>query len=344
MGPGSNECITIDCVKGDPTKTIHDGKSCGDKGKLNCIGEICSGCKDDAACGAADACQTPTCLSDKTCDYGYKPIGTPVAPALPTDMKGDCMATICNGSGKVVLFVDDTDVPADLLCNDGHCVNGKQVQTPLIIGTACAGGKTFCDANQECVECATDANCTTLGATCYQQSGCVSCTDDVKNGDETDVDCGGACGACADKLACVLPKDCKSTMCESGTCISCKDDVKNGGEASIDCGGTSTCLACPGTACSVAAQCALGFCDDAVCCDKACTAPCKSCNLGGKAGQCSSSPVGLGDPACPAATPVCQAGLCVDDMGKKHLGDSCMGNSDCFSVNCQGPMGAKICQ
>jgi hypothetical protein len=276
MGPGSSECITIDCAKGAPTKTIHDGKACGGGGTLQCVGEVCTGCNGDTACGTTDDCQTATCLPDMTCNYGYKPIGT-----------------------------------------------------------ACAGGTTFCDASQKCVECAIDANCAP-GKTCYQQSGCVSCSDKFKNGDETDVDCGGSCSPCADKLACILPKDCKSTMCENGTCISCTDGVKNGGEAGIDCGGVSTCLACPGTACSVATECALGFCYDTVCCDKACTDPCKSCNLAGKAGVCSDVPLGYADPACSAATPVCKTGVCVDNQGKSPLGDACVVNSDCFSNNCQG--------
>jgi hypothetical protein len=283
-----------------------------------------------------NACQTPTCLPDKTCDYGYKPIGTAVVPVFPQDMPGDCMATICNGSGTVVLSVADTDVPVALVCNVAQCMDGKPMQIPLVAGAACAGGKTFCDSSHKCVECATDANCPAPLATCYKESGCVSCTDKFKNGDETDVDCGGPCDPCADKLACSLPKDCKSTMCEAGFCISCTDGVKNGGEAAIDCGGVSTCLACTGTACSVGTECSLGFCADAVCCDKACTDPCKSCNLAGKAGVCSDAPLGFADPACLPGVPVCQTGTCVADGGKKHLGDNCGGGSECFSNNCQG--------
>ena len=78
MGPGSNECITIACVKGAPTTTIHDGKACGGSGKLKCIGEVCTGCTGDADCGKTDECQTSTCQSDKTCKYDPKPIGTKV--------------------------------------------------------------------------------------------------------------------------------------------------------------------------------------------------------------------------------------------------------------------------
>lgn len=332
--PGSTECMTIACTDGAPTTTIHGGDPCGTGLKCNAQGG-CSGCMNNAQCGETNACQTSTCLPDMTCDYVFQPIGTPVVPVLPGDMPKDCMSTICNGSGVIALAPDAMDVPDALVCNNGQCLNGAPVQKPLAVGTPCAGGATFCNASQTCVVCTLNAGCAT-GTTCYQETGCVSCGDGVKNGDETDVDCGGSCNPCADKLACVLPKDCVSTNCKNGTCISCFDGVKNGGEAEIDCGGTSSCLTCPGTSCFVATECALGFCVDTVCCEEACTDPCKSCNLAGKAGLCSNAPLGLADPACPSATPVCQTGVCVDAKGKFPLGATCTQSSDCFSNNCQG--------
>lgn len=50
-----------------------------------------------------------------------------------------------------------------------------------------------------------------------------TCTDGVKNGAETGVDCGGSCAACA-------------------PAASCTDGVKNGAETGVDCGGS--CAAC----------------------------------------------------------------------------------------------------
>ena len=40
-----------------------------------------------------------------------------------------------------------------------------------------------------------------------------SCSDNQMNGDETDVDCGGSCGACPDGKGCVVGKDCLSKVC-----------------------------------------------------------------------------------------------------------------------------------
>jgi len=45
-----------------------------------------------------------------------------------------------------------------------------------------------------------------------------SCTDGVKNQDETDVDCGGACSACVSGKACETGSDCASTYCTVGVC------------------------------------------------------------------------------------------------------------------------------
>jgi len=46
-----------------------------------------------------------------------------------------------------------------------------------------------------------------------------SCTDGVKNGTETDVDCGGSCAAkCADSKLCSVNADCSGASCVGGTC------------------------------------------------------------------------------------------------------------------------------
>jgi len=45
------------------------------------------------------------------------------------------------------------------------------------------------------------------------------CSDGQKNGDETDVDCGGSCGACEGGAACGGDADCTSNKCDDGTCF-----------------------------------------------------------------------------------------------------------------------------
>ncbi|CAF4308158.1 unnamed protein product, partial [Rotaria sordida] len=60
------------------------------------------------------------------------------------------------------------------------------------------------------------------------------CTDNTKNGNETDKDCGGGlCPKCADNLGCQQNNDCTSSLSVS----ICTDNTKNGNETDKDCGG-----------------------------------------------------------------------------------------------------------
>ncbi|AKU95362.1 Tryptophan synthase alpha chain [Labilithrix luteola] len=99
-----------------------------------------------------------------------------------------------------------------------------------------------------------------------------SAADGVKNGTETDVDCGGA-GAgvprCDDNKNCLDGSDCKSVVCKSGKCAAAtsSDGVKNGDESDKDCGGTTThAPACvDGKACNAGADCESKVCTLNVC-------------------------------------------------------------------------------
>jgi hypothetical protein len=89
--------------------------------------------------------------------------------------------------------------------------------------------------------------------------------DQVKNGTETDVDCGGgSCAPCANSKSCVGGSDCTSLSCVAAKCAapSCTDQVTNGDETDVDCGG-SVCGGCAiGKKCMQTADCAAaGVCD-----------------------------------------------------------------------------------
>ena len=91
--------------------------------------------------------------------------------------------------------------------------------------------------------CAAATDCT--GGRC-DKGRCSSCRDLIKNGDEVDVDCGGAlCAKCGDGKVCRAATDCLNARCEGGVCISCVDRMKNGGEADVDCGGTMPAPSAP---------------------------------------------------------------------------------------------------
>jgi hypothetical protein len=67
------------------------------------------------------------------------------------------------------------------------------------------------------------------------------CANHMKDGQETDVDCGGSmCGTCNQGKHCKVDKDCISKLCNSdGVCSapSCSDGILNGSESDRDCGG-----------------------------------------------------------------------------------------------------------
>jgi hypothetical protein len=82
-------------------------------------------------------------------------------------------------------------------------------------GKACQMAKV-CDANGACVECLDSSTCD--GGYCALGM-CAKCDDGMKNGDETDVDCGGTnCPKCPQGKTCQIGGDCTSTFCTDGVC------------------------------------------------------------------------------------------------------------------------------
>lgn len=127
--------------------------------------------------------------------------------------------------------------------------NGKTEGSDCTVGFDCRSG--LC----------TDGRCAPTAASLNS-----SPTDGVKNGDETDVDCGGSkAPACADAKGCLVKSDCASGVCTAKVCQAptSKDGVQNGDETGIDCGGSTTSAPkCPaGMGCLTNADCDKIKCD-----------------------------------------------------------------------------------
>ena len=73
---------------------------------------------------------------------------------------------------------------------------------------------------------------------------CATCDDGIQNGDETGIDCGGSCVACATCDDGILNGDETGIDCggSCAACATCDDGILNGDETGIDCGGS--CAAC----------------------------------------------------------------------------------------------------
>lgn len=142
-----------------------------------------------------------------------------------------------------------------------------------------------------------------------------SCTDQSKNGDETDVDCGGSCPPCAASMSCGGPADCVSKVCTLGKCDtpSCIDLVMNGDETDTDCGGS-----CP-TKCKLGAKCvAPTDCETVSCASGFCAAP--TCTDGSKNGDETDKDCG---------------GSCTKKCG---TGEGCAAGADCTSQLCDATL------
>jgi hypothetical protein len=65
-----------------------------------------------------------------------------------------------------------------------------------------------------------------------------SCSDRIRNGNETDVDCGGSCLQCTGGHSCMRGRDCQLGRCIAGRCAepSCTDGFQDGFETDVDCG------------------------------------------------------------------------------------------------------------
>jgi hypothetical protein len=173
-----------------------------------------------------------------------------------------------------------------------------------------------------------------------------TCADGLRNGDETDVDCGGdACGPCGPRSGCLHDADCSTLSCVAQQCAAvtpapgcsaldpgnptCADCESNGAETDVDCGGDSCPPCAMGLGCATDADCASGHCAGSTCGppgpDPGCSpldpeAPtCLDCAVNG-----GESDVDCGGDACPP----CGAGA------------GCVVDADCASGVCL----ATVCE
>jgi len=67
-----------------------------------------------------------------------------------------------------------------------------------------------------------------------------TCTDGVRNGDETGIDCGGDCDPCPTCMDGIQNQDETGVDCGGicDPCPTCDDGVQNGDETGVDCGGS----------------------------------------------------------------------------------------------------------
>jgi hypothetical protein len=121
--------------------------------------------------------------------------------------------------------------------------------------SACGTGK-ICTSNVDCK----NESCDPLTARCAA----TQCTDQQRDGSETDVDCGGGvCTPCPVGMGCALDYDCTTQACDPvmHKCVAdpCFDERQDGTETDIDCGGSVCAARCAvGKTCASTSDCAIG--------------------------------------------------------------------------------------
>jgi len=304
------------------------------------------GCQDATMCPGVDSeCQKRTCTVG-VCGVDFIAKDTPLA--LQT--VGDCKTAVCDGVGATTTINAGDPFDDGNPCTDDLCAAGAPTNMASASGTACengAGGK-FCDGNSVCVECLVGADCVSL---ICQTNKCVTadCLDTVKNGAETDVDCGGpTCNTCVTGKLCGAGTDCASGVCTGGVCKApaCNDVIKNGVETDIDCGG-GTCLGCQaGKTCAANGDCIGGSCSGSTCLP--------TCTDGAK--NAAETDVDCGGPTCIkcitgkvcAAGADCASGVCTGGVCKAPTcGDSVKNGAetdvDCGGASCLPCVPLKAC-
>jgi hypothetical protein len=261
----SNICTGNKCAADPCTNTTKDGSETD----VDCGGGTCPDCANGLDCLAgtdcvSDVCATVTlvCVAGQCFDESKNGTETDVdcggtcadcATGKACLAGTDCVSTVCSAVGKLCVADQCSDevknnFETDVDCGGGTCAD-------------CAAGKA-CLAPTDCVS----GYCSALAKLCVAGQ----CFDELKNGNETDIDCGGgSCADCANGKICLVGGDCTSNFCSAAghLCVAsqCLDELKNGNETDVDCGG-DTCTKCVDTkACLLNSDCVSNNCASNVC-------------------------------------------------------------------------------
>ena len=228
--PVARSCqVHSDCVSGDCDPTLRQcipAPSCSDRVRngtetgIDCGGGVCPACPNGMSCNQDSDCQSDYCSSG-LCSTA-SPCSNNVRDGNETDV--DCGGGICSRCITGQLCNVNSDCQSDD-CSGGVCTmaspcsnnvrDGSETDIDCGGGTcpACANGRSCQDGARDCVsDSCVNAVCVPAG----------SCTDGVRNGTETDVDCGGGtCPSCQMGLACQANGDCQSHLCDTGDTLRC---------------------------------------------------------------------------------------------------------------------------
>ncbi len=349
--PAGGRPTRQECAASTPATCGQDG-TCDGKGACRkyvkgteCKTGTCDGdgIAGALACDGKGACVEPafTACAPYTCDKSKNRCATRCTTNAQCASEQQCAGGKCGRSSNGAVCEDGSD------CASGFCVDG------VCCNVACSGPCVSCNQTGSVGHCQyvsiglPDSDCngqdrTTCGSTglCDGQGTCTlypantvcapsSCSGLIENVPRT---CDGK-GQCQDAQL----VDCAPFICSDGACTdSCDpqnaDTCESGHACVADTSGGTSAYVCGkrknGQTCPDSSQCESGFCVDGVCCESACTGPCRSCNLSGSPGKCTNVATGAADPR----------KVCTDKgIANCSTNGLCDGNGACQSY----PVGAE---
>lgn len=327
----------------------------------NCSDEVRNGDEPGVDCGGTeDGCPLcpngASCTEDQQCAEGACIEGVCAAPGCGDGRKNGTETDVdCGGDDCLPCKVGDICVDADD-CESRVCYALSATMTRCA-GASCEDGvkngdegASDCGGTEEgCPRCADGLGCNVatdcLSSVCSGEDealACVppACDDEVRNGTESGIDCGGddvECARCDDGGPCGADSDCASNSCDGTTCqeASCSDGRQNPNESDQDCGGTCD------TGCGFNGECTV----DGDCLSNDCSTTCQKGVVGADCGDaddclskvCTNDKCVAGFRGADCMTGAdCQSGYCKSDgtCGSGGLGAACQAAADCSSNLC----------
>lgn len=96
-------------------------------------------------------------------------------------------------------------------------VNDSCQTASLLTEYYCGGSNPVWTVNSSTIDCVAQGYTGCSNGACY---GSATCSDGIRNGQETDVDCGGfTCNPCSGGQTCSISSDCESSVCNGGVCL-----------------------------------------------------------------------------------------------------------------------------
>lgn len=281
---GPNEETPHVCVESHCDNGVLDG----DEGGVDCGGKSCAKCGLGVQVTLAADCASgyingregslitpPVCVKD-SCTNGR--------------LDGDESAQDCGGScpnrcqpRQTCNTAADCDPVTAPACHEVTALNRKVTAKicAAAAGDTCALNVYISGRTTDAV---TDPNALCASRVCQERPSTVegktwlicqkpTCGDDILNGKEADVDCGGDCpNACLCGQKCNSVSDCDALCkeCNFGVCGDSATQCSNqtfdpGTETDVDCGGTCPAKCIFGDRCAVDADCELGACTNKFC-------------------------------------------------------------------------------